>query len=442
MGKSESRFICSQCGYESLKWTGKCSGCGAWNTMQELEVLPETSKKKRVKVKTAKFGTVKAVKRIGSGMDEFDRVLGGGAVSGEIVVVGGYPGVGKSTLLLSVCEGYIKAGLRVLYFSAEESLNQVFQRAKRIVGDLEKLTNNLEFVNSNNTDAAVALIESKDYDVVIVDSVQAISTTDLSSVTGSVGQVRESAQRLTISAKKNGVFVVLVGHVTKVGELAGPMVLSHIVDAVFMLEGDERGELRILRPLKNRFGSVEEAGVFQMKDTGLVEVKDISTIFSTSTGAQNPGVARGLLVEGVRPMLVDVQALVSKTTYAMPKRISTGISLNRLQMLLAVISKSLKLKLQEYDVFLNIAGGMKINDPALDLPICMAVISSLREKPLGGDVAFIGEVGLSGEVRGGTKLKMRVKEARRLGMKSVFSPAESNEVVDHIRTLVNSLSLE
>jgi DNA repair protein RadA/Sms len=424
--KKSQTFVCSECGFESLKWMGKCQGCGAWNTMEEVETLSsafsKSSKKSSSLIKTSKIEDIQQLDRLTSGIEEFDRVLGGGAVSGEVVVLGGQPGVGKSTLLLSVAFGFAEKGLHVLYFSAEESLEQVFGRAKRILNSkLDLIKENLEFVNSIDADDACSLVSSKKYDVIIIDSVQAISTSDISSVAGSVSQVRESAYRITHAAKDSGTFVILVGHVTKEGSLAGPMVLSHVVDAVFVLESENLGDLRILRSIKNRFGSIDEAGIFQMNEDGMRPISNVSNILiDENIYGKASGIARGVLLEGIRPILIDVQALVTKSGYSMPKRISNGMSMNRLQMLIAVLTKHVKANLNDYDVFINIAGGFRTSDPAMDLPVCIAILSSLKNKPVNSENIFIGEVGLAGEIRTVSKHQLRVKECNRLGFKNVY----------------------
>jgi len=431
--------MCSGCGAESPKWMGKCPGCGEWNTLQEIEVSRSSGKKTVSLPKTEKLKIVTEDERISTDVGEFDRVLGGGAIRGEVMLFGGAPGIGKSTLLLNLCEDLLGQGFKVLYFSAEESVSQISQRAMRVVKNHNDIKDKLDLVNSSDVDEAVSFVEGGKYDVVIVDSIQTVSTDDLSALPGSISQVRESAMRLTRAAKSSGTVLAIVGHVTKEGNVAGPMVLSHIVDAVFVLEGDSFGDLRILRGVKNRFGNVNEIGLFQMLDIGMVPVEDASEVLIGKLDAKVPGVARGVLVEGVRPMLIDVQALVTKTAYSMPKRVSNGIELRRLQMLIAVLSKVSRLKLSEYDVFVNIAGGFQVKDPALDLPICMAILSSYKNKPLPISSAYIGEVGLSGEVRPTMRHKSRLGEASRLGVKNIHSCGEGKNGYRHISEFVHSV---
>lgn len=439
MAKKSLVYVCTECGFETPKWMGKCPSCASWNTLDEFNEVAHSAEKKvkNRNVKTTKLGEIQPLPRMESGVSEFDRVLGGGAVKGEVVVIGGTPGVGKSTLLLSVADGFAKKDLRVLYFSAEESLEQVFRRANRVLSKANITSNNLSFVNSIDADDAHSIVSSGDYDVVIIDSVQAISAPDISSVAGSVAQVRECAYRITHAAKDSGTVVVLVGHITKGGMLAGPMVLSHVVDAVFMLENENLGDLRILRSIKNRFGSIDEAGVFQMLESGMESVVDISSILMDSKSTfGTPGIAKGVLLEGIRPMLIDIQALVVKSGYSMPKRIANGFGMNRLQMLIAVLSKHLKLKLNEYDIFVNIAGGFRSSDPSLDLPICAAILSSLKNKSLAEGLVLIGEVGLTGDVHKVIKQELREKECKRLGY---GNPIPSLKSVQSERVLLRDI---
>lgn len=438
MSKASPHFVCNNCGYESLKWSGCCNGCGEWNTFAETSPNNEHNfSKKRHIVNTSRFSEITTVEYLKTGIEEFDRVLGKGAVKGEVIVIGGAPGIGKSTLLLSISEGFLKNNQKVLYFSAEESLNQVFQRLRRVVNDFQMVKDGLEFVNSSNTDDAVSLIYSGKYNVVIVDSVQTISSQEVSGIAGNINQVRESAFRLTQAAKEKDIFVVLVSHVTKDGILAGPMVLSHIVDGVFMLETDRRGNFRILRALKNRYGSIDEVGVFQMSKNGMVPINDISQILIKNGEYKLPGTARGILIEGVRPMMVEIESLVVRSGYSNPKRGANGIRLTRIQMLVAVLSKSLKLDLSEQDIYVSIAGGFKTDDPALDLPICMSIISSIYNFVLPQDSVFIGEVSLTGEIRTTFKHDLRYGEAKNLGFKKIFDSTslKYKTILDIVRSL-------
>lgn len=430
MPKSQVKYICSSCGTESLKWMGKCSGCGEWNTMEEFQGMAEfgdLEKKKNYNAEQVvkSIVDIKDESRLASGIGEFDRVLGGGLVKGEVVLIGGAPGVGKSTLLLSIASRYLQNGQKVLYFSGEESAYQISGRAKRLFDTDSVVNKELKLVSSNDTDLAATLIQQEGFDVVIVDSIQSVGTSDVSSLAGSISQVRESAVRLSSAAKKSDTSLILVGQVNKEGNLAGPMMLSHIVDAVFSLEGNDGSELRLLRSLKNRFGATDEVGLFLMGEKGMEEILDVSKLYSSSPDSHAPGIAKGVLLEGKRPIIVDIQALVVKTDFSMPRRVANGFNANRLHMLLAVLQKKLGLKISGYDVFVNVAGGFKIDDPALDLPLCAAIISAFKDKEIKENTVLVGEVGLTGEIRSVINESLRLKESFKLGIENAVVSGSS-----------------
>lgn len=360
--------------------------------------------------------------RISSGIEELDRVLGGGLMPGSIVLVGGDPGLGKSTLMLQLCAGQ---GGRALYVTGEESLHQIKLRADR----LQISTTNIDVCSETLIESIVALIEARQPNLVIIDSVQTMTTDTLDSSPGSVGQVRECTALLTRCAKSSGIPIIIIGHVTKDGMIAGPKVLEHMVDTVLQFEGDGMYSYRVLRALKNRYGSTNEIGVFDMSASGLHEVRNPSEMLLSHRRAGEPGTAIVAVMEGTRPLLVEVQALVSTTGYSMPQRVSTGYDSKRLQMILAILEKRGGVQLRQSDVFVNIAGGIAIQDPAIDLAIAVALVSSVMDTPTPTDAVFIGELGLTGEIRHVSSAEQRVQEALRLGLKQVYLPASSVESI-------------
>ena len=437
MAKQVSRFVCQNCGVEHPKWSGQCSGCQQWNSLVETVVA--------VKKKTSFGGGVqgkqpvrlsqvkgKQADRQKTGIGELDRVLGGGMVGGSVVFLAGEPGIGKSTLLTQLA---LEIEREVLYVCGEESPEQIKLRVNRLGkrGVGEKLS----FLAETNVDEVIVSVQgmSKKPSLVIVDSIQTMMTEDLSGMAGSVGQVRECAYRLLNMAKKLHVPVFLVGHVTKVGTIAGPKVLEHLVDTVLYLEGDKKHQFRILRAQKNRFGSVDEVGVFLMDDKGLTEVKNPSDLFLEE---RQKGVAGSCVVatmEGTRPVLVEVQGLVVPSQLAVPRRVGTGVDQRRLQLLVAVLSKRCRLPLGHMDVYVNVAGGLRLNEPAVDLGVCLAVASSLKNKPLPTRVAVVGEVGLLGEIRKVSFLDKRIREAKKLGYSRVIGPNQTKTLLEAIRAL-------
>jgi DNA repair protein RadA/Sms len=416
----KTRFVCQNCGNEALKWAGRCNGCGEWNTLVETVVSTKKSNSRfsisQPRHQVVKFQDIKGkdVVRVKSGIGELDRVLGGGLVPGSVVLLAGEPGIGKSTLLTQLA---VKLGQSVLYVCGEESPEQIKMRIMRLGRGGDKLA----FLPTIDVDEVVA--SAGQPALMIVDSIQTMATADLTGMAGSVGQIRECAFRLLNFAKNSGTVVFLVGHITKEGAIAGPKILEHLVDTVLYLEGDRRHEFRILRSQKNRFGSVDEVGVFQMTDAGLQEFANPSDIFLEERQKNVAGSCVAVVMEGTRPMLVEIQALVVPSQLAVPRRVASGIDLKRLTLLTAVLSKRLKLPLGSYDVFVNVAGGLNLKEPAADLAVCLAVISSFKNQPVGVKTAAFGEVGLLGEVRKVSFAAKRLAEAKKLGYSRVISPA-------------------
>lgn len=421
--KSKTMFFCGNCGYESPKWLGKCPGCGEWNTFVEEKVGPAKSKSgRRGLVKSSKPVrlseiTVTDEMRMRMPSGELNRVLGGGLVAGSLTLIGGEPGIGKSTLLLQNILSI--RNRRILYVSGEESASQLKLRADR----LGKVSEDTFILCETQLDAIFTQIENVKPELLVVDSIQTILSPEIESAAGSVSQVRECAAALLRYAKESGVPVILVGHINKDGAIAGPKVLEHIVDTVLQFEGDRQYLYRILRSIKNRFGSTSEIGIYEMVERGLREVKNPSEmLLSENREEEMSGIAIGVTVEGVRPFMVEVQALVSSAAYGTPQRSVTGYDQRRLNMLLAVLEKRARFKLGQKDVFLNIAGGLKVADPAIDLAVVAAVMSSNFDLTIPRHTAFAGEVGLSGEIRTVTRMEQRVAEAGKLGFETIYIP--------------------
>lgn len=424
----KSVFVCQECGHESLRWMGKCPGCGQWNTLVEEAKVTAAPARRTAPSRGEKPRSITEVEtadtaRMKTGIGEFDRILGGGVVPGSVVLIGGDPGVGKSTLLLQVADRIARKGGKVLYVSGEESNLQMGLRARR----LGAAASALYLVSETNLDVIVDHIKKLRPEVVVIDSIQIVYRPALSSAPGSISQVRECAGELTLLAKSSGISFFFVGHVTKEGFLAGPRVLEHLVDTVVYFEGEKRTAFRILRVVKNRFGSTNEVGIFEMSTNGLKEVINPSHMFLTERGR---GVSGSMVVpclEGNRPLLVEVQALVSQGNPGMPRRRSAGLEPNRIAMLLAVLEKRVALRLRDQDVFVNVAGGMRITETAADLAAALAIVSSRRNlsvKP--GDIA-LGEVSLSGEIREVSRTELRLAEAHRLGFTRVITARNVSE---------------
>lgn len=423
MVKTKSVFFCNNCGYESPRFVGQCPACHEWNTMVEEKVVDTKGKGKRKGLvkssKPIKLSEIQITEeaRIPLPSTELNRVLGGGLVMGSMTLIGGEPGIGKSTLLLQNILSM--RGRKILYVSGEESASQLKLRADR----LGKISDNTFILCETSLDAIFTQIENVKPELLVVDSIQTVMSGEIESAAGSVSQVRECAASLLRYAKEGGVPVILVGHINKEGAIAGPKVLEHIVDTVLQFEGDRQYLYRILRAIKNRFGSTSEIGIYEMIDRGLREVKNPSEmLLSENRSEEMSGMAIGVMVEGVRPFMVEVQALVSTAAYGTPQRSVTGFDQRRLNMLLAVLEKRARFRLGQKDVFLNIAGGLKVSDPALDLAVVAAVMSSNFDLAIPARTAFAGEVGLSGEVRTVTRMDQRVAEAEKLGFHTIFIP--------------------
>ncbi len=420
MSKQTIRFACQNCGYVSPRWIGRCPECGEWNSfVEELISEPPRSKETKGKVDIVPLSEVDLTEgnRLSTGIEEFDRVLGGGIVPGSIILIAGDPGVGKSTLMMQLARN-AKLG-KILYVTGEESRAQVRVRAERL--GITSL-NNLFVLSETDLELVTKAVSEFNPPILIVDSIQTIYHPEVVSAPGSVSQVRECSARLAQLAKLTGTAVFVVGHVTKDGIAAGPKVLEHIVDAVLQLEGERHYAFRILRANKNRFGSTNEIGIFEMRESGLVEVENPSEIFLSERSYGASGSTVTAAIEGTRPILLEIQALVAPTGYSVPQRTSTGFDYRRLSIILAVVEKRLGLKLGGFDVFLNVAGGVKVDEPAIDLAAAVSVISSYKDIPVDSSTIVIGEVGLAGEVRSVSQIERRVQEAAKLGFKRAIVP--------------------
>lgn len=437
MAKEKTVFVCSACGYETPRWMGKCPGCNAWNTLEEQ--APQAAQQAAIPVKANKQrpGTGASAMRLSeipeeasaratTGIGELDRVLGGGVVEGSLMLVGGDPGIGKSTLLLQASEHLARGGARVLYISGEESVRQIKMRARR----LGVTSDNLLILSENAMDAAERRWEEIAPDYMVIDSIQTMYRPDMASAPGSVSQVRECASLLMRMAKTTGCAVFLVGHVTKEGAIAGPRVLEHMVDVVLYFEGDRQHEYRILRAVKNRFGSVNELGLFEMHERGMVPVENPSELLLSTRARNVPGSCVHCAIEGSRPMLVDVQALALQTAYGTPRRTTNGFDAGRLALLLAVLEKRAGYVFGNQDVYINIIGGLKLDETACDLPVCLAMASSLLDLPVPEKTLAIGEVGLGGEVRSVPHLETRLREAQRVGFDTAIVPKHNLNMLD------------
>lgn len=425
MAKTKTVFVCNSCGYESAKWLGKCPSCNEWNSFYE-EKITKTSEKSGVKLQAKPPMLLKEVvgtesTRISTGFSELDRVLGGGLVVGSLLLLGGEPGIGKSTLILQICQN-VKTEGKVLYVSGEESAEQIKLRADRL--NVKK--DNLYFLGETNIEQIEENILKMSPEIVIIDSIQTMYSEEITSAAGSVSQVREITARIMKMCKTNGITTIIIGHVTKDGNIAGPRVLEHMVDAVLYLEGERYFSYRILRGVKNRFGSTNEIGMFEMVNEGLKEIDNPSSILISERDDNPAGSVIVASMEGTRPLLIELQALTSQTIFGMPRRTSIGIDYNRLTLLGAVLEKKAGAMLSNQDIYLNVVSGIKINEPAIDLGIVLCVYSSLKNIPISKDVVVIGEVGLTGEVRSVNLIEKRIKEAEKLGFKTCIIP-ESNK---------------
>ncbi len=431
MAKSKSVFFCKECGFESSKWLGQCPGCKTWDTFVEEPVAKKSNTVKKVGIGSREPELLSQVStlentRILTRIGELDRVLGGGIVIGSLVLVGGDPGIGKSTLLLQMCRVMSEQEQKVLYVSGEESLKQIKMRADR----LGTFSGDLLLYSETNLDLIQETIERIKPQIVIIDSIQTMFKEEIGSAPGSVSQVRETTGTLMHLAKDLGVSIFIVGHVTKEGVVAGPRVLEHMVDTVLYFEGDGGASYRILRAVKNRFGSTNEVGVFEMKSSGLSEVSNPSEYMLQGKPEDESGSVVACSIEGTRPILVEVQALVCQTNFNMARRTAAGTDYNRVNLLMAVIEKRLGIRLSDCDAYINVAGGMKINEPALDLSLVMAIISSFRNRALDSKTIIFGEVGLTGEVRAVNMAEQRVAEAAKMGFQLCILPQVNKETIN------------
>ena len=430
--KNKTVYVCTDCGAESVKWLGQCPECGAWNTMEEqLAVVSSASSKVNKSVKQLNVSTLYNIPldsehRFVTGISELDRVLGGGIVKGSVVLLSGDPGIGKSTILLQICNAL--RNLKILYVSGEESAMQIKLRAERLGVKNE----NLSVMTETDTEVICEYVNTSKPDLVMIDSIQTVSVSELSSSSGSIVQVRESAKLLLNTGKSLGIPVFIVGHVNKGGDIAGPKVLEHIV---LYFEGEKNQSYRILRAIKNRYGSTNEIGVFEMNDSGLSEVENPSAMLLSGRIKNVSGAAITCIIEGTRPILAEVQALVTATGFGNPRRMSAGFDYNRLNLILAVLEKREGLYFSNLDAYVNIVGGLKLDEPAADLSVALALVSSLRDMPIDDQTICFGEIGLSGEIRSVSRVESRVKEAARLGFKKCIVPLSCKKLLSSINDL-------
>ena len=443
MAKAKTMYVCSQCGYETPRWLGRCPDCGSWNTLEEQQAAPE-SKLPEKKIRRAPGTDAEALRvdlipdesseRRSCGIGELDRVLGGGLVAGSLVLVGGDPGIGKSTLLTQVCANLADAGETVLYVSGEESARQIKMRANRLGASGA----GFYVLSENDVNGVSKRMEQLSPSVMVIDSIQTMYLPEIASAPGSVSQVRECASLLMRLAKNSGCSVFLVGHVTKEGSIAGPRILEHMVDAVLYFEGDRQHQYRLLRAVKNRFGSVNELGMLEMASEGMIEVPNASEALLSERAHDASGCVVMAAMEGSRPFLTDVQALVATTVFGNPRRMASGMDQGRLALLLAVMEKRAGFRLYDKDVYINIAGGMSITEPAADLALCAAVASSFKNRPIDSDCSVIGEIGLAGEIRAVPQAERRIAECARMGFQRIILPKANLRSVrsDHGATLI------
>ena len=436
--KKSTVFFCQNCGFESAKWMGQCPGCREWNTFVEEQVSTAALKKNGTQGSTARQKpavlseiTMEKEDRISTGMQELDRVLGGGVVAGSLTLVGGDPGIGKSTLLLQVCRNFSDAGAKVLYISGEESLKQIKMRAERI----GSFNDNLLLLCETNLSLIEDTIRSRKPQIVIIDSIQTMYSEDVSAAPGSVSQVRESTALFLQLAKGLGVSIFIVGHVTKEGTVSGPRVLEHMVDTVLYFEGDRFASYRILRSVKNRFGSTNEIGVFEMREEGLTEVRNPSEYMLNGRPKDACGCVVACTVEGTRPLMVEMQALVCHSNFGIPRRQATGVDFNRVNLLMAVLEKRLGLQMSGCDAYVNLAGGIRIQEPAVDLGMVMAIVSSFKNRPVDESTVVFGEVGLSGEVRAVSLAEQRLQEAVKLGFTTCVMPRANADMLKNTKSI-------
>jgi len=431
--KDKFIFRCQSCGGQAPKWMGKCPDCGAWDTLVEEKMSSGVLKKKRSSFLSVPvlLDSVEAEEsdRIKTGVGEFDRVLGGGIVDGTLILIGGDPGIGKSTLMLQVLSSLSASGKKCLYVSGEESVRQISMRGKR----LNSHGSSMFVVSETDLDSILAMVELTHYDALVIDSIQTVFHPDVSSTPGSVTQIREAAMQFMKLAKTTGLPVFLVGHVTKVGAIAGPRIMEHMVDTVLYFEGDKSHVFRILRAVKNRFGSTNEIGVFEMNEKGLTEVPNPSAVFLAERTAIAPGSVVSSCMEGTRPILVEIQGLVSSSGFGTPRRTVLGLDNNRVALIVAVMEKRLGMNLSGLDIFMNVIGGVRIVEPAVDLAIAAALASSFLDKPIDKKTTLIGEIGLTGEIRAVSHVQSRIKEASKMGFTKCLVPGSAIKQLSRIK---------
>ncbi len=430
--KLKSIYVCSKCAAQAPKWSGQCMKCQAWNTLVE-DVVNVGKKDKKVSAAVpapaVTVGDLKLKeKRLKAGIGELDRVLGGGMMEDSLVLLAGNPGIGKSTLTIQLCDKMAGQGRKVLYFSGEESVGQIASRARRL-----GLKKDIGLINVNDLETILATIDAERPGFVVVDSVQVMASDEVASQAGSISQIRYVAEQLMQVAKSRKIPILLIGHVNKEGNLAGPQVLTHLVDTVLFLEGDKFHQFRLLRSTKNRFGAVDEVGVFAMEEKGLIEVKNPSALFLEGRAKDPIGSCIVPIVEGTRVFLVEVQALTSYTQFGYPKRTSSGFDLNRLNIIIAILNRYAGMKLDSSDVYVNVVGGLKLKEPAADLAVAMAIASSKLKKPLPQTMAALGELGLSGELRKVPQMEKRLKEASKMGFEKTLSSADGRTIADILK---------
>lgn len=428
MAKQKVQFKCSQCGAVSPKWQGQCAQCGEWNCLEEY-TIPQTVQGRTATGKPALFKKLTQAgepKRYVSGIDEFDRVVGGGLMEGSIVLVSGDPGIGKSTLALQLIHAYSQKGISSVYFSGEESIHQLASRAQRlgISGDGFKVS------QDTSLSRMLAALREEKPKVAVIDSIQTCSSENLTSLPGSMGQIRECATELMTCGKQENIIIIFIGHITKSGVIAGPKLLEHMVDTVLYMEGDRQHYFRILRSVKNRFGSTHEVGIFEMKTQGMIPVSDPGNVFLSERKVNTPGSVVTCGLEGNRPIMIEVQALVAKAAYGTPQRHASGFDARRLQLLLAVMERRMYVPVGQYDVFINVVGGLVFKEPAMDLPVIAAIYSSFKDEAIPENMAIFGEVGLTGETRTISRIENRVSESLRMGFSQILIPKVSQKHLD------------
>ena len=438
--KDKFVFQCQACGYQTPKWMGQCLECGAWDTLTEERLLPgsmsalgSASRSTRLQIKPIAMDSIELeeAKRIKTGMDEFDRVLGGGIVSGSLILIGGDPGIGKSTLMLQVLSKLSDSGKKTLYISGEESINQIKMRGKRLLSE----GCNMFVAAQTDLNTILALAQQEKYEAVVIDSIQTVFNPEASSTPGSVTQIREASMEFMKLSKEKGIPIFLVGHVTKVGAIAGPRIMEHMVDTVLYFEGDKSHVFRILRAVKNRFGSTNEIGVFEMKTTGLEQVPNPSAVFLSERFPNAPGSVVAASMEGTRPILIEIQGLASSSGFGTPRRTVLGLDQNRVALIISVMEKRLEMNISGLDIFMNVAGGVKVTEPAADLGIAVALASSFFNRAINDNIVLIGEIGLTGEIRAVAHIESRIKEASKMGFTQCIVPKNTIKQITKVKDI-------